>query len=143
MNEDINGWTPEQLLMLAGDLRPILRNKVDAKTDSIFAGGISWNGMMWYADKTHFDDYIQAYQTVMSGAAAEIIVHGIGPDAYVTLTTANAPSFYAAGQAFKLNTLYDGYKLKDLGGILSTGQTVTALKDLDYYGLLAWTDPRV
>jgi hypothetical protein len=143
MSEDANGWTPEQLVTLADDLRPTLRDRIDSKTDEIFAGGISWNGMLWYADKTHFDDYIQAYQSVMSGAISEIIIHGIGENAYVILTTANAQSFYNAGAAFKLNTLYDGYKLKDLGGTLSTGQTVTALKDLNYYELVTWTDPRI
>lgn len=127
----------------AESLRQNRRDQVDSKTDLILNTGMSWMGHMWRADKEHFDDYRDACQQVMTGLETEVLIHGIGENAYVTLTSANVLEFFTLGKAFKLNTMFDGYKLKDLGGTLSDGVTVVkALKDMTINELESWVDPR-
>jgi hypothetical protein len=124
-------------------LRQARRDEVDAKTDAIFENGMAWQGHQWKCDKVHFDDYKDACQQIMSGLASEILIHGIGQDAYVVLNSSNVQSFFVQGKAFKLNTMFDGYKIKDMGGLLSDNvTTVKALKDMTYAELKTWVDPR-
>lgn len=124
-------------------LRARLRNEVDVATDRILNTGMFWSGHMWKCDKTHFDDYRDACQQIQLGLEAEVLIHGVGQNAYVVLNASNVTEFFILGKAFKLNTMFDGYKIKDLGGLLSDGvTTVKALKDMTLEELRAWTDPR-
>jgi hypothetical protein len=124
-------------------IRWVHRNEADAKTAEILADGMIWRGFRWSADKEHFDDYRDICQQIMTGLEKELLVHGIGEDAYMLLNISNVQEFFITGKTFKINTLTDGYKVKDLGGVLSTGQTVKSLKDMTLEELRTWKDPRI
>lgn len=118
------------------------RNETDEMTSKILLKGMVWNGYYWPGDKEHFDDYRDACQQILSGLETEILIHGSGENAYVMLNQSNAMEFFNLGKIFKITTLSDGYKIKDLGGTLSTGQIVKPLKDMNLEELRKWIDPR-
>ena len=117
--------------------------EVELLTMEIFKQGMTWNDVQWSMTKEYFDDYRDACMQVSSGAMSEILLHGVGSDGYVTLNAENVQSFFNAGLAFKITTLLDEYKIKDLGGTLSNGKTVKALKDMTLEELNEWKDPRL
>lgn len=51
-------------------------------------------------------------------------------------------AFYMAGVAHVNNCLTDGWKLKELGGTLSSGTVVAAVNTMTYDELIAFVDPR-
>lgn len=123
-------------------LRRNLRQEVDHRTDRILSSGMFWQGSRWSADKIHFDDYRDACQQIMTGLASEILIHGIGQDAYVMLNASNVQEFFELGKKFKLDTMFDGYRIKDLGGTLSSGLEIKPLKEMSIEELREWRDPR-
>ena len=133
---------PDWIITEFEKIKWVHQNEADAKTDEILAKGMLLWGFYWSGDKEHFDDYRDACQQILTGMETEILVHGVGEDAYIMLTQSNALEFMNAGKKFKIDTLNDGYKIKDLGGTLSTGQIVKPLKDMTLEELRVWTDPR-
>ena len=131
-----------------------IRNNVDDKTAELIANGFMFqmDGMVFRVrcndeDQRNYTGLIISKDFLPYEGSDRVKLKGYDANnnpVYANFANANeVVMLYAMGVSHVNNMLNDGWKIKDMGGTLSTGQVITTpIKDMNCQQLASWIDPR-